>query len=165
VKIANFCFARHTTLRRLISLGTKMVCQKKPVRETFKQPLSVKLSGKGNRMCLTCRGTFPKASFGCSDCQLKQMEQMSLKKRRGDPKEVGYHTRCRQIRGEKKLKSVPNRDVSLVRTLETKMHQQNKGFVKIPNVLNQDECEEVLKWMNGSRSKKVQIGITEGDNR
>ena len=145
-----------------------MVCQKKAVRETFKQPLSMKLPRKGNRMCLTCRRTFPKASFpeddldfcGCFDCRLKQIEQMS-----GDPKEKGYATRCRQIRLEEKLKSIPNRDASLVRTLHTKMHQQNQGFTKIPDVLNQNECKEVLKWMMGSKSKKVQIGITEGDNR
>jgi len=143
-------------------------------------------------MCLTCRRTFPKASFpeddldfcGCFDCRLKQIErdpkeeddatrcrriklqeQMSPKQKRGDSKEKGYATRCRQIRLEEKLKSIPNRDASLVRTLHTKMHQQNQGFTKIPDVLNQNECKEVLKWMMGSKSKKVQIGITEGDNR
>lgn len=103
-----------------------------------------------------------------------------------DPKQVGYHKACRAIRLRRALKNVPisesvenvcssNRNscpsapsiplATMVRRLHCEMHEQNKKYITIADVLNQSECEAALAWMEDCKSEKIQIGITEGDQR
>ena len=128
----------------------------------------VKLTRRGKRMCRTCRVTYPKTFFpegdidffGCNSCR-----EITIPRKRGNPNEKGYSTTCRGIRLKEKLENVPFRDISLVSRLQKEMHEQGKNFIQLTDILSMNECEEVLAWMKDCKSKKVQIGITKGDNR
>lgn len=94
-----------------------------------------------------------------------------------DPKKDGYHTACREIRLQRTLKNVPiicsmNRNSAssiplstLVTRLQREMHERNKNYIIIDDVLDPNDCEAALAWIEDCNSKKIQIGITEDDHR
>lgn len=57
------------------------------------------------------------------------------------------------------------RDHVFIQRLQVEMHQRNKNYIILQNIITTKECLEIRKWIQNSRSKNIDIGFTKGDLR